>query len=350
MTATPESEPAPPIPETPSESEVPAPAETSPGQPEEQPHLAGSIEEAQPELIADERSWMPPILGEQSTLGRGFWAGPRFPWPVLSDFHSRDLDLDLGVVGNLCALGASTRGGSHRYQGTERQDAFSLSQSTPAGRFLIVAIADGLSSARQSATTARFLVDQTAMRLRHSLESLDSSDPARLRDEMRKTIMHFLGHATRKLRQMKLSGLADTDIASTLTWAILPTDGSEPSTVLFGGVGDSSVWKITAGRWQRQTTTADEELISPATAAIPVHDPERAAWFGETTLDADDVFALTTDGVANALGDGTTQVAAFLADKWRTPPEPLAFLADLQFDRKSFDDDRTAVLVWKRPQ
>lgn len=329
-------------------TELPHPAGEGPGTPAKADVPDTRDEGFRPADPVVERQGLPPTVGKPSVLGQGFWAGPKYPWPIVPSNHSRDFELDLGTVGDLCVIGASARGGLHRFEGSERQDAFALSKSTT-GRYLLIAIADGLSSAPTSRRTAFDLVHHTTDWIGGRIDGI-ASEPDMNEELVRELVLKCLNEGVARINADRPTPSSRTAGASTLTWAIVPTVECEARTVHFGGVGDSSAWTISGGRWKCQSQSPDEAIASSATAALPVHDPERAAWFGETTLDADDVFALTTDGVANALGDGTTQVATFLAEKWRTPPEPLAFLADLQFDRKSFDDDRTAVLVWQRPQ
>ena len=55
---------------------------------------------------------------------------------------------------------------------------------------------------------------------------------------------------------------------------------------------------------------------------------------------------LMTAGIDKPLGGGRVEVAGFLAERWRRPPDPLAFMLDVQFERKTFDDDRTVVGIW----
>ena len=58
---------------------------------------------------------------------------------------------------------------------------------------------------------------------------------------------------------------------------------------------------------------------------------------------------LVTDGVGDPLGDGTGELGQQLATRWAYPPTIDAFLLDVNFLRRTFDDDRTAVGVWVLP-
>jgi hypothetical protein len=66
-------------------------------------------------------------------------------------------------------------------------------------------------------------------------------------------------------------------------------------------------------------------------------------------LGPQDVLVLMTDGVGDALGDGTGPVGDFLAERWRVPPTNLEFAAHVDFQRNTFDDDRTVVALWPLP-
>ena len=66
-----------------------------------------------------------------------------------------------------------------------------------------------------------------------------------------------------------------------------------------------------------------------------------------TDFGPDDVLVLMTDGIGDPLRDGAGQVGRLpgghVGDARRSP---LEFAAQVDFTRKSHDDDRTAVAVW----
>jgi hypothetical protein len=64
------------------------------------------------------------------------------------------------------------------------------------------------------------------------------------------------------------------------------------------------------------------------------------------TVAPGDALVLASDGIGDPLGDGTSDVGVFLASVWRRPPAALEFVAQVDFARKSYGDDRTAVVLW----
>jgi hypothetical protein len=115
-------------------------------------------------------------------------------------------------------------------------------------------------------------------------------------------------------------------------------------------LGDTSAWLLAPGDpvpWTplQHVKNSGSEVASSTTAAIPVVPavaPEAVVVrFGPGTA-----LVLMTDGVGDALGGGTGEVGAFLAQAWATPPTSLNFAAQVDFARRSYDDDRTALAVW----
>jgi hypothetical protein len=86
-------------------------------------------------------------------------------------------------------------------------------------------------------------------------------------------------------------------------------------------------------------------MYSASVSALPVSPPELSLPM-HTTVHPGEALVLVSDGIGDALGAGTGEVGEFLAKVWRRPPSPLAFAAQAEFARKSFDDDRTALAFW----
>jgi hypothetical protein len=87
------------------------------------------------------------------------------------------------------------------------------------------------------------------------------------------------------------------------------------------------------------------EIASSAVSPLP----RRAVVRPEVRyLRGGDVLTVITDGIGDPLGSGQGVVGRFLAEMWREPPDLLAFAQHAAFYRKSFADDRTAVVIWPR--
>jgi len=118
--------------------------------------------------------------------------------------------------------------------------------------------------------------------------------------------------------------------------------------VVTAWVGDSSAWILhPSGLWSciSANTTEDEEIAKSATDALPVL-PSAGIDVRVSTIAPGDVLLSMTDGVGVALDKGRGEVAQFLAEAWKSPPHPLTFAAQVDFARKSYDDDRTVIGVW----
>jgi hypothetical protein len=143
---------------------------------------------------------------------------------------------------------------------------------------------------------------------------------------------------------------AARELAATALFAVVDLSGTGgPLPVYLFAVGDSAAWILRGGQtWERQHRLKSEEdgVVTSSTAAVPLKrdgfDPPVV-----TRLDPGDVLVLMTDGIGDPLGDGTGSVGRFLARMWRQPPVPLAFAAQVDFARRSHDDDRTAVAIWR---
>ena len=61
------------------------------------------------------------------------------------------------------------------------------------------------------------------------------------------------------------------------------------------------------------------------------------------------ILLVGTDGFSDPLGDGDGLVGALFARHLTTPPPPVWLAHVLDFSRETFDDDRTLLAVWPRP-
>jgi Protein phosphatase 2C len=249
---------------------------------------------------------------------------------------------------------ASVRGLAHRHYGRVRQDEYGY-RRTPDGRYLVLCVADGVSSGVQShraAVTAARRGTDYLLTLLQSVPASDISWP-----EVVSEVAERIVRAGR--RQLKAQGFAGAEeytdrqvaehMATTVLYAVIDLrsgDGSYPVDLV--AVGDSSAWVLRHGdMWEPLQAVKNEgaDVYSPAVTALPML-PSRPPLPMRTRVRHGEALVLMSDGIGDALGSGTGEVGRFLADVWRTPPTPLAFAAQVEFARKSFDDDRTAIAFW----
>lgn len=315
---------------------------------------------------AAERPWrggfVPFVVGEEGAAAQRVVARPATGFP-----EQRDIVVD-GVtfhdeagapVAHLRA--ASIRGLSHRYYGKPRQDAYAF-RTTADGRWLVVVVADGVSAGAYSHVAAEVVTGEGCRRLADSLVDggPDQVDWTGLLHDLARRIV------TRGRDMLVSAGVMDTaepsdravaeHMATTALLAVVGLAPADPGGDTTGrsvyclAVGDTSAWVLRPGQevpWRPVAhQKADEDgIASSKTFALPLA-PEVAPAAKIETLAPGAAVVLVTDGVGDPLGDGTGEVGRFLAAAWGGPPGPLEFAAQLDFARRSYDDDRTAVVVW----
>ncbi|MCT2588267.1 protein phosphatase 2C domain-containing protein [Actinophytocola gossypii] len=273
----------------------------------------------------------------------------RFP------FHN-DIVADAARVpgpagGELHLLAASVRGLSHLYYGKVRQDAFGH-LVTRDGRWLVAAVADGVSAGSHSHVAAEIV---TRLGCRLLVEQLDDRPAAEL--DWRAVLDGVGGEIVRHARQRL--GLVDSTLpdvagrlAATALFAVVAVDpaetGDRPVHVM--SLGDTSAWVLRPGAppaWDPlQAVKNDGSVVaSAATMALPGVPVELAPPV-TTSLTPGEALVLMSDGVGDPLGGGTGEVGEYLAGAWREPPDPFTFIAQVGFRRRTYDDDRTVLAVW----
>lgn len=311
-------------------------------------------DEAEPPASVWRGSVEPYVVG---TAGRA--AGLTVPLPDTEHWNRRDTVLDgIAIVDGRVRRGelraASTRGLAHRHYGRVRQDEYAY-RRTQDGRYLVMCVADGVSSGKQShhaaTAAARVGVDLLAESL------MQVPLPGIVWPQFISAVADRIVHYGR--RRLGLLGLPGTEeytdrqvaahMATTVLYAVVdlqPVEGAHQVDLL--AVGDTSAWVLRRdNRWEPLQAVKNEgaDVYSPAVAALPMLPPQPPLPMRTSVYPAE-VLVLMSDGIGDALGSGTGDVGRFLADVWRTPPAPLQFAAQVEFARKSFDDDRTAVAFW----
>ncbi|WP_410564523.1 protein phosphatase 2C domain-containing protein [Amycolatopsis sp. cmx-4-61] len=251
---------------------------------------------------------------------------------------------------------ASVRGLSHRFYGTVRQDAYARMLSED-GRYLVACVADGVSACEYSHVAAEIV---TRIGCRNLAEQLAAVVPDELDwlQVLEKLVAQTVS-AAQRIAHRNGDDPPGTDpreagryLASTALFAVIDLEPGENGehTAHVVALGDTSAWLLTAGAevpWTplQEVKNSDGEVASNATAAIPVV-PAVAPKPVVVRFGPGSALVLMTDGVGDALGSGTGEVGAFLAQCWATPPASLNFAAQVDFARRSYDDDRTALALW----
>lgn len=292
-------------------------------------------------LVAQDELSKAPKFGRGSSAHNKPWRIPARPFP-------NGMAADQAQVGLFAIRGASVVGPGHRCggrggsgAGEPRQDAYRIGRSAD-DRFVVVAVADGISNAQRSDTGATVAASQAVQILRSTLEGvpdLAALDPLAV---FKQTAEHVANAAADRQA-------ASRDVATVLIAAILerPDRPGAAARGWVAWVGDSSGWVLDAAgkRWEHRFGDAKnqgEYSSNAVSGALP--DSPEAVRAREFELPAGAAFALTTDGIGDAWGNEA--INRYFAKRWREPQPAAEFLNDVDFDAPQRMDDRTAVVVW----
>ncbi len=284
--------------------------------------------------------------------------------------HAADTVIDHGTHGDLVVRAASVRGTYGRYHGTPREDDYAMAASAD-GRWLVVALADGVTAASASHLAATLVVRTAATQATRLLEErAEAADPdlhgppdlhgvfQSAAYQLRRAAEPLLARDGVEVSADAIAGL----FATTLLLALVPTGQTATgqtatgqaatgqaadSTALLARVGDSNAWVLSGDGWQPvfAPKASADGIASAAVAALP-RLPETLE-VAEVALTPDQTLVLASDGVTDAFGPTLdSAVARDLARQWHPHlPAPLEFARQVSFRGQSWDDDRTAIAV-----
>ncbi|MEV5313625.1 protein phosphatase 2C domain-containing protein [Streptomyces sp. NPDC052610] len=266
-----------------------------------------------------------------------------------------DMVVDGAAHEALTVRAASVRGDSHRYHAEPRQDSLAVTRIGEQGadELLLLAVADGVGSAarshvgsQQACRLAALYLDTVAAELATALRE---ADPARFAGAADPALRHV---ATLLAHQARERGEDPGAYSTTLRMLLVPLD---PAVRVRGflAVGDGGTALLRDGRWYLGITDPDPHgdgegagVIDTRTAALPHSHRAQVQLIGPAQ--PGDVLVLCTDGLSTPLA-GDAGMRDFLARSWGSGPVPAPadFLWQFQYRVKSYDDDRTAVVLWE---
>ncbi|GGN16915.1 hypothetical protein FHR83_004947 [Actinoplanes campanulatus] len=286
-----------------------------------------------------------------------------------------DTVIDGAEIGSISYRAASVRGISHQERGEPRQDAYAV-HFTRDQDWLVGCISDGVSQGTRSHEAAAAICERISRALvDHLIASPPSADSGRWpeeigsirwRDAVRSANAAVCELARPYLRKsaQKRGGPPPVDPADPVPFAqarlimsgtalafVVATEPSPNGTfraMLANVAGDSAAFVVQDGHWLPLTMIKNEgeAIFSSSVKALPAETEVHAKPF---YLEPGQPLIMMTDGLGDPLGAARGAVSRFLGTHWHTPPDLLAFAQHLAFYRKTFTDDRTAVVVWPGP-
>lgn len=308
-----------------------------------------------------------------SRRGKDLWR----PWPeivigdpipdfearrITSEFDDRlyrpDTVADGWSNGRLVVRGASVRGYQHRYDGYPRQDDFALGSSED-GSCIFAALADGLSSAEQSHIGAsyatRYAVRWLKQTVRARLETTTAEkiDWHQMLNDCMRSASWFLHEETKKLFGSEDGSRSTHPTATTLVCVVVLTREDDTTEAYSVSVGDSGVWQLSEGDFipisGGKAANKDGIVDSSVSAFLPDCIPETFDT-GRHRLTPDTVLLLGSDGFGDPLDNGQGSVGDMFRRALESRiPSHHEFAHLLDFSRETFDDDRTLIGIWLKP-
>jgi Protein phosphatase 2C len=284
-----------------------------------------------------------PAVYESPVFGSSPPAARR-PWVLPVEPAVSGIAADQASIGDLDVRAVSIVGPGHRCEepAMPRQDSYRLGRDR-AGRYLIVAVADGMSDSRRSDLGATVASRCAVNILRAHLDRGEDPTADAMKEAFRTAAGAMVAAANNE-------GLSEMDVRCALIIAIIP---SAPNAISlrrrawFATLADVSAWLRHRDGWHRLAGDQknDDFDRNALRNFLPYH-PDRVVTVSYD-LEPGATVAVVTDGI----GDAFTEVpnaAQWFAQRWETPVPLESFLLDVGFQARGQLDDRTSVTVWCR--
>lgn len=265
-----------------------------------------------------------------------------------------DTALDFFSLGPIEVRGCSSRGWSHRYKGTPRQDDFSALVND---EVIVIAVADGVSEGDFSQVAAETAARSACKLVADQLAKHGQVDWVQV---ARRISMRIIEEA--EYRKISQIDVVEPTLNERLTACL-----SKMSTTLIVAVmeraprhdGFHAEIGVVAGDSGSYLLRCDADVLEPvgggkeetdsitSTSVRPLPGKVRSS-ANRVVLQPGDALFVGSDGIGDPIGDGSGEVGQELARRWAGPPSIDRFLLDVNVYRRSFDDDRTAVGIWVR--
>lgn len=293
-------------------------------------------------------SCFPIVLGKSGPVFE-----PKFIDEVFRSFPYRpDTILDGWSTEAFAIRAASIRGNQHRYEGSPRQDDFSI-QLRHSDSLLAVAVADGVSAANQSHIGAAVAVRYATQWIAQKAD-LSKHELLDWKELLSSTAWAIVDHASNLLGLVASdpADKAEETMATTLVCgAIVPMANNGGLRAILTAVGDSGAWVLNNSGYRVIVASKEANehgIISSAVSALPRVPGEPKVI--EVILEPGDVLLLGTDGFGDPLGSGKGELGdTFKSLLYNDLPSLAEFIHYLDFSKDTFDDDRTLVAIWAKP-
>lgn len=249
---------------------------------------------------------------------------------------------------------ACSRGQSHRYSGTPRQDMCRWALCGD-GKYLIAAVADGVSSAQYAHVAADFATRYAIAWLKKQLaEQTVRDDPSTIPWEKLVQAINYelMQRETRLAEKAAAAGELEPPKGNYATTLGVAVCASTPEGMhVFGGTaGDSPVWLLENNRVEVLSghKEHEENIAVNKVKALPAPEEGFITFSSFVPADKNVAVMVVTDGVADAMGEGGGELGALFEEALLGDRKAslIEFARLVDFSKRTYDDDRSAIAIW----
>jgi hypothetical protein len=281
--------------------------------------------------------WAPETVGRRAKTAET-------PWKIDPDPDFPDTVFDSGRVGDVRVMACAARGAKHRYEGTARQDA---AMAAYAGDWALAAVADGVGSVPDSHRAATVAVRSCLATLAHRIEFAGAN--ALLSGAA------VFKHVSTELERL---GGPKTTLTVAAVSAVPDQGGNYEGWV--ARVGDSPAYVLADGRFLPLFPEERADEFGTGTDALPTGRLRAERSEKRIRLRSGQALALVSDGIGELIGTDDRRAAShegpipddireYYLNEWRCEPHPVDFIRQTQTRRRTYDDDRSAAVLWPVP-
>lgn len=258
----------------------------------------------------------------------------KLPWRLPDEPAPSGIAADAVTVGTLTVRAASIVGPGHRCEepAQPRQDVYRLGRDQER-RYLLVAVADGMSDSANSHQGASVAVTAMVERLREDLDKGVRLDAPGV----------FLAASRRMAGWAEQRNVTEHDVRAVALAAVIPVESDDAGgrDLWLAWLADVGGWLRGPTGWKRLAGEEKREMDGAVRDFLPFHaDRTHSA---VVRVERGAVLALTTDGMGDAFDAGA---GGWFAKRWAAPPHIGSFIADVGYEARARHDDRTAVVIW----
>ena len=247
---------------------------------------------------------IPPVIGDPSSFSSSPWWVTDW-WNLSQSGHNNDVTSDSGTVGDLAVVAASLRGNSHRLKGTPCEDSFCIAtgRTTEEESFLVVAVGDGVGSAKYSAYGSKKATSLFANNISTLLSEKEDLCEERIKvivnqafSSMKDSVRDWSPYEY-LAPELEASEVSAAELETTLTFAVIPAQSNKEGLrdIYCGFIGDSPIFRLNEKKWFPVPYSEESgDILDSRTQGIQ---STETFIFGVEEFSDEEVLVLASDGV-----------------------------------------------------